>query len=157
MTILQKLFVSISIIIRWITLTIQFSIVKYFTGNFSVHWFLFKRPCFEWNNWAWKWPDLMLPMASYMVTTENDCHLILLNNFCWKYDVLAINSFVKEWNQPGIYTLGIRCEDSWFFLVYIIIMRKSYTLGLIVRKERPKYHHWRNSARCAAQLDLQNI
>lgn len=34
-TILQKLFVSISIIIRWITLPIQLSIAKYFTANFS--------------------------------------------------------------------------------------------------------------------------
>ena len=34
-TILQKMFVSISIIIRWITLPIQLSIAKYFTANFS--------------------------------------------------------------------------------------------------------------------------
>ena len=34
-TILQKLFVSISIIIRWISLPIQLSIAKYFTANFS--------------------------------------------------------------------------------------------------------------------------
>ena len=43
---------------------------------------------------------------------------ILLNNFFLKYDVLAINSFVKEWNQPGIYTPGIRYEDSWSLLFY---------------------------------------
>ena len=103
---------------------------------------------------AWPYAKYSVIYGNYI---ENDCNQILLNEFYLKYDVLAINSFVKEWNQPGIYTLGIRFEDSWFLLVYTIIMRKSYTLGLIARKERPKYHHWRNSARCAAQLDLQNI
>ena len=91
---------------------------------------------------AWPYAKYSVIYGNYI---ENDCNQILLNKFYLKYDVLAINSFVKEWNQPGIYTLGIRYEDSWSLLFYVIIMIYSYTLWPITRKERPKYHHWRNS------------